>query len=65
MEIILILAVLVLFIVVIFQEVIIPLIFGLLAIIILPFAAIFDAIASRKKAKKDRRDAPTVWRRKR
>lgn len=61
-------AIIVMFIVFVFFilfEVILAFFFGLLAIIILPFAAIFDCIKAKKKTKKDRRDEPTVWRRKR
>lgn len=46
-------------------EVIISFLAGLFLVMILPFVALFEWIFSDKKVKKDRRDAPTVWRRKR
>jgi len=36
-----------------------------LAFVIIIIPTMFDCIKTKKKTKKDRRDAPTVWRRKR
>lgn len=46
-------------------EAIIVFITGLILVVMLPLTAFFKWIFSDKEVKKDRRDQPTVWRRKR